>query len=306
MVLSMRSRRAFARSPWPFALALVLSCSNGVPADRGTDAYMQVSGARFVRGPMPAGEMSGPGVAAVTLVNNEIWPGMQNDPIGGTLDHTATAAALGLQGDVGYWIVGAGVPNVATPDSPSFAASAQFSLGIVPGTYTLVVQSVDETGTFGLPTTQILTEEDSPLNPPAKGALVVTLTWDTEANLALHVVDPNGAEIYWGNQSSQPPFSFTQADGGSYGYIDYDSNANCVIDGLRREDAIWPNAPPPGTYIVRVDTPSLCAAADAYWDVTVLLAGKKVAEAHGVALAADTMGTHGLGSGVLALKFVAP
>jgi hypothetical protein len=285
-------------------LALPLSCSNGVPADRGTDAYMQVSGARFVRGPMPSESPPAPAVAAVTLVNNDIWPGMQNDPVTGALAPTATAAAIGLQGDVGYWIVAAGVPNVATPNNPSFAVSADFSLGIVPGTYTLVVRAVDLSGAFGAPSTQVLTEEDSPLTPPAKGALVVTLTWDTEANLALHVVDPSGTEIYWGNPSSQPPFSFTQVDGGSYGYIDYDSNGNCVIDGLRREDAVWPSAPPPGTYVVRVDAPSLCAAADAYWTVKVLVGGNVVAEASGLALPAATIGDHGKGSGVLALQFV--
>jgi hypothetical protein len=230
---------------------------------------------------------------------------MQNDPLSGALAPTATAAAIGLQGDVGYWIVAAGVPNVATPNNPSFAAAANFSLGIIPGTYTLVVRAVDANGVFGVSSTQVLTEEDSPLTPPAKGALVVTLTWDTEVNLALHVVDPSGTEIYWGNPSSQPPFSFTQVDGGSYGYIDYDSNGNCVIDGLRREDAIWPNAPPPGTYLVRVDAPSLCNAPDAYWTVKVLAGGNVIAQASGLALPANTFGPHGKGSGVLALQFVA-
>jgi hypothetical protein len=294
------------RTALALVLAPALSCSNGVPADRGTDAYMQINGARFVRGPMPAGSPSGPEVAALTLVNNDIWPGMQDDPIGGALDPRATAAAVGLRGDVGYWIVRAGVPNVATPNDPSFAASAQFSTGIIPGTYTLVVHGVDQDGNFGAASTQILTEEDPPLTPPAKGALVVTLTWDAEANLALHVVDPNGTEIYWGNQSSQPPFSFNQVDGGSYGYIDYDSNANCIIDGLRREDAVWPGAPPPGTYSVRVDAVSLCGAPDAYWTVKVLRDGKPIGQASGVALPAQTMGTHGQGSGVLALQFAAP
>ena len=94
--------------------------------------------------------------------------------------------------------------------------------------------------------TQILVAEANPLNPPATGDLVVTLTWDTESNLNLHVGDPDGADIYWGNQSSQPPFAFNQPDSGSFGYIDYDSNANCVIDGLRREDVIWPDPPPSG------------------------------------------------------------
>jgi hypothetical protein len=165
---------------------------------------------------------------------------------------------------------------------------------------------VDQNGNFGAQATQLLVAEASPLNPPATGDLVVTLTWDTESNLDLHVVDPAGLDIYWGNQSSQPPFSFDQTDGGSYGYIDYDSNANCVIDGLRREDAMWPHSPPPGQYTVRVDTPSLCGQPIANWKVSVVLEGKPIGQASGAALEADTMGTHGVGSGVLALQFTVP
>jgi hypothetical protein len=282
------------------------SCSDGVQADAGTDAYMRIAGAQFFRGPMPGGSSKGPGVAQISLVNNNIWAGFSDDPIGGALDPTATAVAIGLQGDVGYWVVTAGVPSVATPDDPSFAATAAFSDGIVLGSYTLVVRAVDQNGNFGLPSTQILVAEPSPTNPPPTGDLVVTLTWDTESNLDLHVVDPSGAEIYWAQQSSMPPPPYDAVDGGSYGYIDYDSNANCVIDGLRGEDAIWPNPPPPGTYTVRVDAASLCGQPDAHWTVKVVLEGRQIAQASGIALDPDTWGNHGLGAGVLALQFAVP
>lgn len=281
------------------------SCS-GVQADTGSDAYMQVPGARFVRGPMPQGSGSGPGVAQISLMNNNIWAGLANDPLSGALDPTATAAAVGLRGDVGYWIVVAGVPSVATPDDPSYTATLQFSEGIILGNYTLVVHAVDQNGNFGPPKGQILVAETSPLNPPATGALVVTLSWDTESNLDLHVVDPAGLDIYWGNPSSQPPFSFDQTEAGSYGYIDYDPNGGCIIDGLRREDAIWPNPPPSGQYTVRVDTPSLCGQPIANWDVRVALDGIELGAASGVAVDADTRGLHGAGSGVLALQFTVP
>lgn len=298
------------RSLFLYAFAILVcgiavACSS-VRADTGKDAYMQVRGAQFVRGPMPAGSPSGPSVAQLTLMSNAMWPGLENDPLGGALAPTATAAAIGLQGDVGYWIVTAKAPDLATPANPSFAATLSFSRGIVVGDYTLVVRAVDEAGTFGLPATRILTAEPSPTNPPATGELVVTLEWDTNANLGLHVVDPNGAEIYWGSPSSQPPFSFSQADGGSYGYLDWDSNGNCVIDGLRREDAIWTRSPPPGRYVVRVDAPSLCGQPIAYWKARALLRGIEIAHATGVALETDTMGAHGVGSGVLAFELTVP
>jgi hypothetical protein len=295
--------RALARMALAALLLLVSSCSTGVKADAGLDAYMQIAGAQFVRGAMPGGSASGPDVLQIMLVSTNIWPGLQADPIGGVLAPTATAAAIALQGDVGYWIVPAGVPAVATPNDPSYSASAVFSEGIVAGNYTLVVRGVDPSGNFGTPMAQVLVAEDSPTNPPPRGDLVVSLTWDTEVNLDLHVVDPTGVEIYWGQQSSQPPFQFDQVDGGSYGYLDDDSNANCALDGLRREDAIWPNAPPPGHYVVRVDTGSLCGQAIANWKLAVTLDGQEIGHAIGVALEADTRGSHGLGAGVLALQF---
>ncbi len=296
----------------PFALAVVglllalVACSSGVRADSGADAYLTISGAQFVRGPMPDGSASGPATLQITLLNTNIWPGLSDDPVSGALAATATAAAIGLQGDVGYWIVPAGVASVATPTDPSYSGNAVFSQGIVGGMYTLVVRAVDASGTFGQPMTQVLTAEDSPTNPPPMGDLVVTLTWDTEANLDLHVVEPTGVEIYWAQQSSQPPFSFDQVDGGSYGYLDYDSNASCVLDGLRREDVIYPDEPPAGHYVVRVDTGNLCGQAIANWSLTVTLNGQSLGHAAGVALDADTRGGHGMGAGVLALQFDVP
>lgn len=295
--------RALAALPFASVLvaAGVASCNSAVRADTGSDAYMQVPGAQFVRGAMPAGSPNGPAVDQITLLNANIWPGLTDFGVSGAIAPTATAAAIGLQGDKGYWILLAGPPSVAAPTFPTFSATAAFSNGIVPGKYTLVVRAVDGSGNFGQPKTQILVGENSPTNPALVGDLVVTLTWDNDANLDLHVVQPDGYELYWGQQSSE-----TAMDGGSYGYIDDDSNANCIIDGLDREDAIWSQEPPPGQYTVRVDAASLCGEPIAYWNVQAILRGKQVAQASGVATDASTRGNHGAGSGVLAFQFTVP
>jgi len=282
------------------------SCSTGVTDQPGTQAYLQLPGAQFFAGSMPEGSAAGPAVEQLTLTSDTIWPGLMDDPVGGALAATATSAAIGLRGDVGYWVVPAGVPGVSTPADPSVTATATFSTSLPLGTYTLVVRAVDDAGNFGLPRTETLVAGPSPTDPPPTGALVVALTWDAESSLDLHVVDPDGDEIYWGNPSSRPPFAFDQTDGGSYGYIDDDSNAGCVIDGLRREDAIWPSAPPQGSYTVRVDTASLCGQPIAHWTVRVLLQGAQIAAAAGTAVDADTIGPHGAGAGVLAVQFSVP
>lgn len=288
-----------------FALALAAAaCGASVKDDPGADAYMRVPGATFVRGAMPDGVAGGPPASSIVLVNAIIHPDSVDYPIAGALGTGSTAAALGLAGDSGYWIVPAGLPNVSTPDDPSFAATATFSAGVVPGTYSLVVRGVDAAGRFGAPGTQTLTAQASPSAP--QGAFVITLAWDTESDLDLHVVDALGDEIFHGAMSDQPPPFAAPQEAGSYGFLDWDSNANCVIDGKRQESVIRPAAPPPGTYTVRVDAASLCGQSIARWTVGAVLNGQTIGQAQGVAVDASTRGPHGLGAGVTALVLDVP
>jgi hypothetical protein len=281
-----------------------LACGSTVNDDGGSGAYLRVPGATFVRGAMPAGTDAAPRVVSITLVNSFIHANSINYPISGALDPGATAAAIELDGDAGYWIVGAGLPNVATPDDPSFAATATFASGIVPGQYALVIRAVDAQGQYGLPSTQVLTAQPSPTDPA--GTLVIILSWDTESDLDLHVVNPSGQEIFHGVMSDEPPPFVPRPEMTSYGHLDWDSNANCVIDGKRREDVVWPAQPPSGHYVVRVDAGSLCGQPIARWTIQASLAGKGIGEAHGVAVDASTRGPHDLGAGITALEFDIP
>jgi hypothetical protein len=293
--------RRLACTLFPVVLS---ACASSVSDDPGTNAYLRVPGSAFVRGPLPAGAAGAPGVASIALLNSIIHPDSIGYPIAGALDPGSTAAAMGLRGDVGYWIVPAGLPNVATPTDPSFAATATFAAGIVPGSYTLVVQAVDGQGLFGLPRTQSLTAQPSPSAPT--GDLVVTLTWDTESDMDLHVVDAMGVEIFHGAMSDQPPPFAPQPEAGSYGHLDWDSNANCVIDGKRQESVVWPNPPPPGSYVVRVDAASLCGEPIAHWRVDATLHGASLGEAQGVAVDASSRGPHDQGAGLTALTLPVP
>ena len=78
------------------------------------------------------------------------------------------------------------------------------------------------------------------------GDVQVTLSWDVDSDVDLHVVEPGGEEIYYGRPRS--------ATGGA---LDLDSNASCEIDHVRNENITWPiGRAPRGPYTVRVD----------YWD----------------------------------------
>ena len=281
-------------------LAACAACGGHPTNDPALGSRMRVAGAQFVAGPMPV-STAGPGVAALDLPTSTVWAGEPAAAVGGALQPTATAAAVALSDDLGYWLVPAGVPDFSAPDLPTFHATASFSPDLPAGAYTLAVRAVDASGAFGPPSTQVLTAlAASPGAPAPEGDLVVTLTWDTEADLDLHVVLPSGLEIDHAHRL------VPSADGGVAAYLTQDSNAMCVIDGARRESFVWATDPAPGTYVVRVDTPSLCGQPIARWTVSAVLRGAPAGAATGVALDSDTWGPHDRGAGVTALTLDVP
>jgi fibronectin type III domain protein len=90
------------------------------------------------------------------------------------------------------------------------------------------------------------------------GDVQVSVSWDAPSDVDLHVVEPSGAEIYYGNPSSA-----------SGGQLDVDSNPACSIDGRQIENIRWGSRAPGGTYIVRVDYWTSCGVARTNYLVTV-------------------------------------
>jgi uncharacterized protein YfaP (DUF2135 family) len=80
------------------------------------------------------------------------------------------------------------------------------------------------------------------------GDVQVTLSWDADSDVDLHVVAPGNEEIYYARREVP-----------SGGTLDLDSNAGCSIDHVRNENITWPlGRAPRGHYIVRVDYWSSC------------------------------------------------
>ncbi len=294
---------------WQFAAALALAlataCGGGVPADPGADALLRVEGATFVRG-APGGPEGGPTVEAAFLTQTTFRAGFQGKSFSGQLGAGATAVAIALEGDRGYWLLPTGPAQPEAPDSPGFDASLSFAGDVAPGPHALVTRAIDEVGRFGPPARSELTIAPA---PAPEGALVISLYWDADSDLDLHVVTPEGVEIYKGNVNSwqRPPGSPPDPDawrGG--GMLDADSNAQCRIDGRRAEHVVWLAEPPRGRYAVRVDTFSLCDEAYARWGVEARLRGARLAEARGTSAPTATRFGHGRGAGVLALEFDLP
>lgn len=83
------------------------------------------------------------------------------------------------------------------------------------------------------------------------GAVQITLTWSTTADLDLHAIEPGGTEIYYGNK--------TAADGGT---LDVDSNGGCSNTTTSPvENIYWTTPPVAGNYTARVVYYSECPSA---------------------------------------------
>ena len=89
----------------------------------------------------------------------------------------------------------------------------------------------------------------------------IVATWDTAADVDLHVVEPSGTEIYW----AQPG---PTATGGT---LDQDANEECH-NTINKETVHWADAPN-GVYTVRLDLYTNCNATQAKYSVAITNGG---------------------------------
>jgi len=287
-----------------------VGCSGANPSS-GQTAFMRIPGAQYIAGPIDTTTQSTALEAPqVSTLNNTLFPGVNGKSISGTVGPGSTAVLLGLQGDTGHWVIPVQDFDQNTLGNYTFSCSASFS----PNTPTadggmlwLVARATDKNGTVGPANRTSMTM----LAPHPDGALVISLDWDTQADLDLHVVLPTegdaGVNEIWSRKPSGLPTGTIGAmDDAAVesGYLDVDSNSQCVIDGRRAENVIFPTTAPGGHYVVRVDTFSLCGEVAARWRLQVFTNSSATPlVAYGQSTDTDTRFPHGQGAGVQALVF---
>jgi hypothetical protein len=124
------------------------------------------------------------------------------------------------------------------------------------------------------------------------GDVQVSVAWDAESDVDLHVVEPGGTDIYYGNDVVP-----------SGGTLDLDSNAGCSIDGKKNENVTWQQGslPPRGTYVVRLDYWDSCSVTATKYVVTVRVSGQLPRSFSGTFTGPGDHG--GAGSGILITTF---
>ena len=126
------------------------------------------------------------------------------------------------------------------------------------------------------------------------GVLQVSVTWDSNADVDLYVVEPGatGEEIFYGNSTS--------AAGGQ---LDLDSNAACAGDNIRNENITWANSAPTGTYTIRVNLWAECATTTTNYVVTLRRQNQPPQTFQGVLNAPGNGGAEGAGVVVTTFTF---
>ncbi len=128
------------------------------------------------------------------------------------------------------------------------------------------------------------------------GKFQVSLSWDKPNDLDLHLIEPDGTEIYYSNPASP----------NTGGELDLDSNPDCDIDGVNNENITYGDDAliPTGTYVVKVDFYSNCSVNEnTHYVVSAYLNGdlipsSTVANPYNGEFAPDEADYGGAGSGV--------
>lgn len=237
------------------ALGILTACSGGNSSTAGITQYITgiqssdgTKTATLQPGSPPPGTGSGPSVT-VDASGATIPGGTKIMPI--TCSSNCTRVIVSAQGTDGYYDL-SGLPAGTTQaivTSIAQTAPQTFTLGVSGG----IGAAVGPTTDVPITVTKVGT-----------GDVQVNVSWDVDTDVDLHVVEPSGEEVYYGNTTS--------ATGGT---LDLDSNAGCTLDHKRAENITWPTGKAPtGTYHVIVDSFSLCAFTQVNYVVTVNLKGK--------------------------------
>ncbi len=251
---------------------------------------IQVESGQFIAGALPgipapaasvdAGAEVKPLVSDVEISNSTIAPGTEGMDFAGHASPGAQTVAVRFA-DVGsgYWVVPVAGPDLSANSFLTWQFTADFSHALAPGPHTLLFAAIDASGAsgtqFNIPLCVDTPVPDNfnacaPKRPPP--AAVISLSWSNAVDLDLIVQTPSGAMV---GGKSVTTAEGDAAVGADDGVLDHDSNRDCVIDGIDREDIVWQGPPEPGLYQVWVDLFAACGKPATSFTVSLWLAGAR-------------------------------
>jgi hypothetical protein len=281
------ARRLRAPSFGAVSVALALGACGKIE-ELGLDEPIRVTTAAYTAGPLPGSDFDAdagtppvaPLVTSVESPSAIIALGAQGRSFLGrtTPDAYAVAVALGDEGRA-HWLQPVGAPDPTVMGERTFTMGIDFASDLAPGLYALRFVAIDGAGRGGTRTEfPICVVPDYPdglnaCDPQlAVPAALVTLTWDTQADVDLLLVTPEGALVSGKSPTTTPDDGIVPPErlaDPRTGVFLRDSNGACVIDGQRRESVLWREAPEPGLYLAYASLFDTCGEPIAHFTLTV-------------------------------------
>lgn len=254
----------------------------------GLEEPIRVTPAVYTEGPLPGSVYdpdggiapTGPRVTAVESPSAIVVVGARGRTFQGrtTADAYAVAVALDELG-AAHWVEPVGAPDPTAMGERTWTMNIDFASDLEPGIYDLNFVAVDSAGVAGVQSPYplcIVPDYPDNLNACdprlATPAVIVTLTWDTQSDVDLLVVTPDGKTVSAKAPSTVlddgviPPEALADPTTGIHLR---DSNGACELDGLRRESVLWQEAPLPGLYLVYANLFDACGEPIAHFTATV-------------------------------------
>lgn len=212
---------------------------------------------------------------AVSRPFGPLVPGATHQQFSGfaTQDAVAIGVALADAGS-GYWVVPVAGLNPQMTGKVDWGFFADFNSNAPSGRHKLRLVAVDATGAAGRQVEVPLCIDSAvPDNghacipDTAPPAALISMLWDDNFDLDLHVFTPDGIDI-----SAKPPIDSQFAAGtpdGGVPTIDRDSLRGCVFDGYRQEDVVFQSPPSPGLYRIYAKPFAACGQAAVRFTVNV-------------------------------------
>jgi hypothetical protein len=269
----------------------LLGCESSISSwDPGLDQQLRVRGGQLVKGPLvncdPATSTCGPAVTEVRRNQSEVKRGDGTALVDGRVGNGATALHVWAEGDSNHWVYLPGPFDTLKPDELVYTLELEFSFAIKADVDVLnvYIQAADDRGRLG--PASIAEYTILPDVPPA--ALLVSLAWDASADMDLYVRLPDNTIVGPKNVNSTTPSNNPADPSWMYGgFMDLDSNQECHIDAINRENFVWlkhegdplDKPPPSGDYKVYANLFSPCGASSVSFAATALLDGTKLESA---------------------------
>jgi hypothetical protein len=265
-------------------LLLLIGCDpTSYVSGAGEPLRVTDAAASFHEGRLPVDDArETPAIVYATGVGSLLTLGQGNVPYNGLATTDAFSVGLALDGvGSGHWVVPVDGPDVTQEGQLLFDFALEVTPDVPYGLQSLDFVAIDGRGEGGprYRTTLCLLPEvaagsfwacDPAVTPQSA---VIWLTWDTEVDLDLVVVTPDGKVV----QSKTPstaiatgPIEATVVADPSTGTLTRDSNADCDIDGIHLESLVFPGEPPPGEYQVFARLHQACGQPAVHWRAEVL------------------------------------